>query len=80
MTVPRSEIIELPITVEEAIRFTVSGGVLVPSGQQFQGHGPAGESGRAEPGRPEGLTPLPDPQGEAADRGPGQRRAKDEAE
>jgi uncharacterized membrane protein len=30
ITVPANEIIEIPLTVEEAIRFTVSGGVLIP--------------------------------------------------
>ncbi len=30
ITIPRSEIIDLPISVEEAIRFAVSGGVLKP--------------------------------------------------
>ncbi len=30
ITAPRADIIDLPITVEEAIRFAVSGGVLVP--------------------------------------------------
>jgi uncharacterized membrane protein len=34
ITVPRNEVLELPITVEEAIRFVVSGGVLVPQQQQ----------------------------------------------
>lgn len=33
ITVPRSEVRELPITVEEAIRFAVSAGVLVPDHQ-----------------------------------------------
>ena len=33
ITVPRSEVIELPITVEEAIRFAVTGGVLIPRHQ-----------------------------------------------
>ncbi len=33
ITIPRSEIIDLPITVEEAIRFAVSGGVLKPEHQ-----------------------------------------------
>lgn len=33
ITVPRSEVRELPITVEEAIRFAVSAGVLVPAHQ-----------------------------------------------
>jgi len=35
ITVPRAEVRELPITVEEAIRFTVSGGVLVPEHQRL---------------------------------------------
>ena len=30
---PRSDVVELPITVDEAIRFAVSGGVLVPDRQ-----------------------------------------------
>ncbi len=33
ITVPRSEVLELPITVEEAIRFAVTGGVLIPDHQ-----------------------------------------------
>jgi len=33
ITVPRAEVIEVPITVDEALRFVVSGGVLVPSTQ-----------------------------------------------
>jgi len=33
ITIPKSEIIDLPITVEEAIRFAVSGGVLKPEDQ-----------------------------------------------
>jgi uncharacterized membrane protein len=33
ITVPREEVFELPISVEEAIRFAVSGGVLVPKHQ-----------------------------------------------
>jgi len=35
--VKRSEVIELPITLEEAIRFTVSGGVIVPEHQMVAG-------------------------------------------
>ncbi len=30
ITIPRNDVVDLPISVEEAIRFTVSGGVLVP--------------------------------------------------
>ena len=33
ITVPRNEVVDLPISVEEAIRFTVSGGVLIPPSQ-----------------------------------------------
>jgi uncharacterized membrane protein len=33
ITVPRKETLDLPLTVEEAIRFSVSGGVLVPDHQ-----------------------------------------------
>jgi uncharacterized membrane protein len=33
MVVPRSEIVELPLTVEEAMRFFVSGGVIVPGNE-----------------------------------------------
>jgi uncharacterized membrane protein len=34
INVPRSEVVELPITVEEAVRFVVSCGVLVPQHQR----------------------------------------------
>ncbi|MHC5023677.1 MAG: DUF502 domain-containing protein [Planctomycetota bacterium] len=34
ITVPRAEMIEIPISVDEAIRFAVSGGVLVPDHQE----------------------------------------------
>ena len=37
ITIPRADIIELPITVEEAIGFAVSGGVLRPDGQKMHG-------------------------------------------
>ncbi len=36
ITVPREEVIELPISVEEAIRFAVSGGVLIPAHQVIE--------------------------------------------
>jgi uncharacterized membrane protein len=40
ITVPRSDTIDLPITIEEAIKFAVSGGVLIPPSQQIGGGGP----------------------------------------
>ena len=35
ITVPRDQIVELSLSVDEAIRFTVSGGVLIPAHQQI---------------------------------------------
>ncbi len=40
ITVPRADTIDLPITIEEAIKFAVSGGVLIPPSQQITGDGP----------------------------------------
>jgi len=40
ITVPKADTIELPITIEEAIKFAVSGGVLIPPNQQIAGKGP----------------------------------------
>ncbi len=37
ITVPRADTIELPITIEDAIKFAVSGGVLIPPNQQIGG-------------------------------------------
>lgn len=58
-TVPRDEVMELPISVEEAIRFAVSGGVLIPDHQSM----PA----TAEPQHPDlidlPLTQPPPPDG-----------------
>lgn len=39
---PRDETIELDMTVEEALRFTVSGGVIVPGSQSLEGDMPQG--------------------------------------
>jgi uncharacterized membrane protein len=58
ITIPRSEIVELPLTVEEAIRFAVSGGVLVPDHQRGRG---------SESPLETGLLPLPE-SGEREDR------------
>jgi len=33
ITVPKKDIIDMPISVEEAMRFTISAGVLIPSSQ-----------------------------------------------
>ena len=34
VTVPRDEVRELPITIDEALRYLVSGGVVVPAHQE----------------------------------------------
>ena len=39
ITVRRDEVIDLPLTIDEALRFTVSGGVLMPPSQQLAGRG-----------------------------------------
>ena len=56
ITVPKSETIDLPITIEEAMKFTVSGGVLIPDQQKIQ---PIGDQPGIE------FTPV----GEPADAG-----------
>ena len=54
VTVPRDEVIDLPITVEEAIRFSVTGGVLVPEHQVLDTTvaGTSGEDPETEHGAP----------------------------
>ena len=47
ISVPQEEIVELPLTVDEALRFTISGGVLIPAQQSL---GEAAATG--PPGRP----------------------------
>ena len=51
ITVPRSEVHELPISIDEALRFTISGGVLVPPHEAIE-EGPT-------PGAPSGRTLNP---------------------
>ena len=36
ITVPKKDLIDMPITVEEAMRFTISAGVLIPSSQLLE--------------------------------------------
>ena len=55
ITVLRREVIELPLTVEEAIRFAVSGGVLVPDHE----HSGSGGKKTGDDALPTGLIPLP---------------------
>lgn len=37
VTVPRSDTVDLPITIEDAMKFAVSGGVLIPPNQMING-------------------------------------------
>ena len=49
ITVPRDEVRELPISIDEALRFTISGGVLVPPKEEIpdpESEGIAPASGR----------------------------------
>ncbi len=60
ITVPRRSAIDLPITIDEALKFVVSGGVLLPKGQT-----PPGAEGLvieqpASPSNPTGLIPITD--------------------
>lgn len=68
ITLPRSDVLELPITVEEAIRFVVSGGVLVPAGEQSppaavleaaQPSGAVKRLARSEAASPQSSVPRP---------------------
>jgi uncharacterized membrane protein len=36
MTLRREEVVDLPITIEEALQFTISGGVIIPSAEQVK--------------------------------------------
>lgn len=59
ITVPRSEVRELPITIDEALRFTISGGVLVPPAEAIPDRDapsspPAGPEDRILPQEPGG--------------------------
>ncbi|MFA9477233.1 DUF502 domain-containing protein [Phycisphaerales bacterium AB-hyl4] len=58
ITVPKSDTVELPITVEDAMKFAVSGGVLIPPNQMIV---------RSEAGQVEGeaSSSLPSPQQKA---------------
>lgn len=71
INLPRDEVIDLPITVEEALRFVISGGVLVPDSQRVDadrltGYKPAPAPGivpapgaAPTPGTAPGITPSP---------------------
>ncbi len=51
ITVPRGDTIDLPISVEEAMRFTISGGVLIPPHETIQKTAqPLSEGSRSLPG------------------------------
>lgn len=67
ITVPRRDTIDLPITIEEAVKFTVSGGVLIPPSQRITpvselGGDPAADPGAARDDRSDAsASPSPPP-------------------
>lgn len=64
ITVPRKEVFELPISVEEAIRFAVTGGVLIPEHQKIGAGANATAQGQAAahlPGGPSGSSHADSP-------------------
>ncbi|MCA9296117.1 MAG: DUF502 domain-containing protein, partial [Phycisphaerales bacterium] len=73
ITVPRSEVIEVPITVEEAIRFAVSGGVLVPDHQMIRTT-PVPPPGSTSSMLPVGASEAKDSDGDAP--APSRRRGR----
>jgi uncharacterized membrane protein len=60
ITVPRRDVLELPMTVEEAIRFVVSGGVLAPPRMNAQVAADAASASLPA----DGLLPIPVPNGD----------------
>lgn len=62
ITVRRDEVIDLPLSIDEAFRFTVSGGVVVPPAQSLPEH----------PGRPVTRSALMGEAGQAESEGPEQ--------
>lgn len=67
ITVPRRNTIDLPITIDEALKFVVSGGVLLPKGQVPPGaESPTIEQPRS-PEMPSGLIPITDPEDDSPD-------------
>jgi len=66
VVVPRTAVVELPLTVEEAMRLLVTGGVLSPSpgqkklpGEPAAGPGPVEIQGLDRPSSPTGASPSP---------------------
>ncbi|MEE9211565.1 MAG: DUF502 domain-containing protein [Phycisphaeraceae bacterium] len=57
ITVPQDDTIPLPLSIEDALRFTVSGGVLIPPNQQITPVGPAAAVDEAPQGQIESHTP-----------------------
>ncbi len=54
LVVPRKRVVELPMTVEEAFRLLVSGGVIAPEAEKLLGH----EMPPASPGRHDAVAPV----------------------
>jgi uncharacterized membrane protein len=66
LVVPRRNVVELPMTVEEAMRLLVSGGVIVPDAQRTQQKQlEEPQSPQSTPSPPQGV-PLSESRGEAS--------------
>jgi uncharacterized membrane protein len=67
ITVPRSEVFDVAITVDEALRFLLTGGVLVPGKQSGEAGDTIGQAGAtAGPATNAALPALPDQSGTPA--------------
>lgn len=79
ITVPRGDIIDLPISVEEAMRFTISGGVLIPPHETIQRTvQPSSQETKSLPGADDdsaAQADSPPPQGAAGGDIPSRRSA-----
>lgn len=74
ITVPEDEVFDLPITIDEALRFVISGGVLIPDRQQM----PDDPNRKVDPADLlAGATPPPSPRaGDGGGAGKASRRKK----
>ena len=62
VVVPRDAVIELPLTVEEAMRLLISGGVITPTGVPLPGSASAAGAIAVLPSAPPAQAPAPAPE------------------
>jgi len=87
INIPRTDVVELPFSVDEAIRFAVSGGVLVPPSRPgaipkplatFPGTPTATPGTPGTPGTPAAGSPVPDTAAAAVERRAAEASGSDE--